>query len=107
MIDGITDRRRGNQSLQEAAAMRALAASCSWAKANFEVRSTAAKRWSLYCGLGRYEDNQKSTPLLVLEKAIASPELRKRLITLFNDEKEEYSSPHAGTVTSSAPRPRM
>lgn len=39
----------------------------------------------LFAGPGRYEDNTKSTPLLVLEKAIAEPQMAKRLITFFND----------------------
>jgi three-Cys-motif partner protein len=39
----------------------------------------------LFAGPGRYEDNSKSTPLLVLEKAIDDPKMIKRLITFFND----------------------
>ena len=39
----------------------------------------------LFAGPGRYEDNTKSTPLLVLEKAIEDPKMVKRLITFFND----------------------
>jgi len=41
----------------------------------------------LYCGPGSYDDGTKSTPLLVLEKAIASPELQSHLVTVFNDKK--------------------
>jgi len=41
----------------------------------------------LYCGPGRYDDGTKSTPLLILEKAIASRELQKHLVTVFNDKK--------------------
>jgi len=41
----------------------------------------------LYCGPGRYDDGTKSTPLLILEKAIGSQELQKHLITVFNDKK--------------------
>lgn len=44
----------------------------------------------LYCGPGRYEDGRKSTPLLVLDKAIANPQLKDRLVTLFNDENPTY-----------------
>lgn len=39
----------------------------------------------LFAGPGRYDDQSKSTPLLVLEKILASPDLSKRMITLFND----------------------
>lgn len=41
----------------------------------------------LYCGPGCYDDGTKSTPLLILEKAIGSPELQKHLVTVFNDKK--------------------
>jgi three-Cys-motif partner protein len=39
----------------------------------------------LFAGPGRYEDNTKSTPLLVLEKAITEPQMAERLVTFFND----------------------
>jgi three-Cys-motif partner protein len=39
----------------------------------------------LFAGPGRYADGTKSTPLLVLEKAIADPDMRRMLVTLFND----------------------
>jgi len=39
----------------------------------------------LFAGRGYYEDGNKSTPLLVLEKAIQNPDLREMLITIFND----------------------
>jgi len=39
----------------------------------------------LFAGPGRYEDNAKSTPLLVLEKAIGDPQMAERLVTFFND----------------------
>ena len=39
----------------------------------------------LYAGPGRYEDGAASTPLLVLEKAIAHPKMSQMLVTHFND----------------------
>ncbi|HLI63849.1 MAG TPA: three-Cys-motif partner protein TcmP [Terriglobales bacterium] len=39
----------------------------------------------LFAGPGRYKDGTKSTPLLVLESGIADPDMRERLVTLFND----------------------
>lgn len=39
----------------------------------------------LFAGPGRYEDNTKSTPLLVLEKAIEDPAMSQMLVTVFND----------------------
>ena len=45
----------------------------------------------LFAGPGRYKDGTKSTPLLVIEKAIADPKLRNRLVTMFNDVDENNS----------------
>ena len=42
----------------------------------------------LFAGPGRYEDGTKSTPLVILEKAIASDKLRNRLVAIFNDKDE-------------------
>jgi three-Cys-motif partner protein len=39
----------------------------------------------LYAGPGRYQDGSASTPLMVLETAIADPNLSKLLVTYFND----------------------
>ena len=39
----------------------------------------------LFAGPGRYKDGTKSTPLLILEAAIADPEMCERLVTIFND----------------------
>ena len=39
----------------------------------------------LFAGPGRYNDGTKSTPLLVLENAIANAKMRDRLVTIFND----------------------
>lgn len=39
----------------------------------------------LFAGPGRYKDGTKSTPLLVLERAIQKPALARLLVTMFND----------------------
>jgi three-Cys-motif partner protein len=39
----------------------------------------------LFAGPGRYDDQSKSTPILVLETILNSPDLTERMITLFND----------------------
>jgi three-Cys-motif partner protein len=39
----------------------------------------------LFAGPGRYDDQSKSTPLLVLETIINNPDLRGRMVTYFND----------------------
>lgn len=46
----------------------------------------------LYAGPGRYRDGAASTPLLVLEKAIADPRLSQMLEALFNDADGDHSS---------------
>jgi three-Cys-motif partner protein len=51
-----------------------------------------AKKWNnniayidLFSGPGRYKDGSKSTPLLILERAITDPDMSQMLVTLFND----------------------
>lgn len=44
-----------------------------------------------FSGPGRYETGTKSTPLLVLEKAIENEKIRDRLVSVFNDAKLNYS----------------
>jgi len=39
----------------------------------------------LFAGPGVYKDGTKSTPLLVLERAIQEPDMRQMLVTVFND----------------------
>lgn len=46
----------------------------------------------LYAGPGRYKDGAASTPLLVLQHAIADPDMRKMLVTLFNDVDADHSA---------------
>lgn len=43
----------------------------------------------LFAGKGRYEDGSKSTPLLILERVVETPELSQMLVTLFNDEDKD------------------
>lgn len=42
----------------------------------------------LFAGPGRYKDGTKSTPLLILEQAIADQDMRNMLVTIFNDADE-------------------
>jgi three-Cys-motif partner protein len=46
----------------------------------------------LFAGPGRYKDGSASTPLMILEHAIADPNLRASLITLFNDEEPKHTA---------------
>jgi len=42
----------------------------------------------LFAGPGRYEDGSASVPLMVLQNTIADPELRDKLVSVFNDKDE-------------------
>ncbi|MCO6048412.1 three-Cys-motif partner protein TcmP [Mesorhizobium sp. RP14(2022)] len=46
----------------------------------------------LYAGPGRYRDGSASTPLLVIERAIAHPKMSKMLVALLNDANKDNSS---------------
>jgi len=46
----------------------------------------------LFAGPGRYKDGAKSTPILILETAIADDYLRENLVTIFNDKEAENAS---------------
>lgn len=46
----------------------------------------------LYAGPGRYKDGSKSTPLLVLEKAIADSVMAGALVAIFNDAEEHHAN---------------
>lgn len=60
-----------------------------WAKV---IMPSAAKRDNkiayidLYAGPGRYRDGAASTPLLVLEQAIADPQMAQMLVAMLNDQ---------------------
>src|SRR5215831_7535107 len=65
-----------------------------WAKVIMsQVKSTVRKiaYIDLFAGPGRYKDGTQSTPLLVLKQAIDDPEMRKMLVTVFNDKDEDNS----------------
>jgi three-Cys-motif partner protein len=46
----------------------------------------------LFAGPGRYSDGAMSTPLLVMEKVIATPDLAENLISTFNDIDPEHTA---------------
>ena len=54
----------------------------------------------LYAGQGRYKDGTKSTPLLVLERAIADERLREMLVVMLNDGAEEHSNSLKNNIES-------
>jgi three-Cys-motif partner protein len=45
----------------------------------------------LFAGPGRYKDGSQSTPLKILQIAVKKPDIRDRLVTLFNDKDEDNS----------------
>src|SRR5258707_9221635 len=58
----------------------------SWAKIIMpRARSNKIAYVDLFAGPGRYKDGAKSTPLLILETAIKDQNMRKMLVTIFND----------------------
>ena len=45
----------------------------------------------LYAGPGRYKSGEASTPLLIVQKAIADPQMASMLVAQFNDAEEEHA----------------
>jgi len=45
----------------------------------------------LFAGPGEYENGSKSTPIKILEKALADPDMRNMLKTFFNDANSKYT----------------
>jgi three-Cys-motif partner protein len=54
----------------------------------------------LFAGPGRYKDGAKSTPLMVLEKAITDPDMCQMLVAIFNDKDEAHVKDLANAITS-------
>lgn len=52
----------------------------------------------LFAGPGRYKDGTISTPLLILEKAIADADMRRMLVTVLNDKDKENSASLAQSI---------
>ncbi len=57
----------------------------------YPSRSQKIAYIDLFAGCGRYEKGAKSTPVKVLENAVANPDIRSRLVTIFNDKDEATS----------------
>ena len=54
----------------------------------------------LFAGPGRYKDGAKSTPLVILETAIADANLRSNLVTMFNDKEPANTSSLVAAIDS-------
>jgi three-Cys-motif partner protein len=59
-------------------------------KAVKQYKSGKIAYLDLFAGPGRYSDGTISTPLLVLQEAIGDPDLRKMLVTVFNDKDDAH-----------------
>lgn len=65
-----------------------------WAKVVIPTAKKGSRKIAyidLFSGKGRYEDGTKSTPLMILEKAIQDADMREMLITIFNDANEDHA----------------
>jgi three-Cys-motif partner protein len=60
-----------------------------WAKIILKKQRGRIAYIDLFAGPGKYKDGTKSTPLLLLERAIADPDMLERLVTTFNDADQE------------------
>ena len=74
-----------------------------WAKVMLPTAKVYSKRIAyidLFSGPGRYDDGTVSTPLMVLEKAIADPQMCNMLVTLFNDRDADNVGKLKATIES-------
>ena len=54
----------------------------------------------LYAGPGLYQDGSRSTPILVLEKAIGEEDIRNKLVSVFNDLNQGYTKSLQSAIDS-------
>lgn len=54
----------------------------------------------LFSGPGRYKDGTQSTPIKILTNAIAKPDLRDRMVAIFNDKDENNSETLRATINN-------
>lgn len=79
-----------DESLEQSRIKAEIVSKYFWAWANI-IKPTAKRSGNriayidLFAGPGRYKDQTKSTPLLVLERAIADSDMSQMLVTMFND----------------------
>ena len=97
------ERRRGQKFFDEQAEQSAVKTAIvskyfwAWSKIMMAVlgRNKKDKRFAyidLFAGPGRYTDGAKSTPLLILEQAIADPVFHENFVAWFNDRDKEKAS---------------
>jgi len=94
-----------DESQEQSEVKRAIVSKYFWAWAKVII-PTAKKRSNriayidLFAGPGRYKDGTKSTPLLVLEKAIEDDDMQNMLVSIFNDKDEDHSRSLEEALTS-------
>jgi len=86
----MTDNSFFDESRQQSLVKAEIVAKYFWAWAKVIITQAKKKRTNiayidLFSGPGRYQDGSQSTPLLILERAIADPDMRELLVTIFND----------------------
>jgi three-Cys-motif partner protein len=79
-----------NESTEQSKVKAEIVAKYLWAWAKVVIPSTKVRNSKiayidLFAGPGRYKDGTKSTPILVLERAINDPDMRNMLVTIFSD----------------------
>lgn len=86
----LTDNSFFNESTEQSRVKSEIVAKYLWTWAKVVIPTTKTKGnkigyIDLFCGKGQYLDGTKSTPLIILEKAVADPDMCNMLVTLFND----------------------
>ncbi|MBV8844347.1 MAG: three-Cys-motif partner protein TcmP [Bryobacterales bacterium] len=96
------------ESREQSAVKTAIVSKYFWSWAQIIMRQAIrghAKKIAyldLFAGPGRYDDGTKSTPLLILEKAIADEQMSQMLVTVFND-KDDYNAKSLQTAIDALP----
>jgi three-Cys-motif partner protein len=81
-----------NETEEQSVVKAAIVAKYFWAWAKIIMsRAGQIAYIDLFAGPGRYADGTKSTPLLILEQAIADQAMCQKLVTIFNDKEPEHA----------------
>ncbi len=95
-----------DQSSEQSRVKAAIVAKYFWAWAKVIIpvakkgRDHRVAYIDLFAGPGRYTDGTLSTPLQILERAIADPNMRDMLVTVFNDTNSDHSSSLENAISS-------
>lgn len=86
-----------DETTEQSEVKRAIVSKYFWAWAKVIIpraksRSNKIAYIDLFAGPGRYKDGTKSTPILILEQAIADDDMRNMLVTIFNDKNSNNTS---------------